>query len=132
MITAVLAALVSVIAGFIWWQQIASLHRRLRNPLATFGSRKEGALTSDERKLVLVEYVKEQRWAFGLTWFAVAIGVVLGTILVGRFVLARQFDRSELAGVLTMVGDITVATGAFHLYKKASEQLHKAIQEVHS
>jgi hypothetical protein len=130
MIAVILATIASVIAGIIWWQQIVRLHRRLANPLVTFGHRKEGALTPDERKLVLGEYVKEQRWAFGLTWFAVAVGVILGSILIGRFVLAKEFDRAELAGVITLAGDITVAAGAFRLYKKASEQLQKGIQEI--
>jgi hypothetical protein len=132
MIAVIFSAFASVIAGIFWWQQIARLHGRLVNPLVTFGNRREGTLTPDERKLVLGEHVKEQRWAFGLTWFAVAVGVILGSILVGRFVLAKEFDKSELAGVIALAGDITVATGAFRLYKKASEQLQKAIQEIHA
>lgn len=126
MTSTIIAALLSVIAAIIWRQQLGTMHARLVDPIKTFGAGKP-ALTPEERKLVLSERVKETRWAFGLAWFAVAIGIILGTVLIGRFVFAKEIDRSELAGIVGFAGDITVATSAFRLYSKASKELRDAI-----
>ncbi len=131
MIGGVFAAGLSVIAGLIWWYQIVRLHNNLVDPIVTFGERKEGGLSPEERNWVLSEHVRQERWAFGLVWFAVATGMIMGSILVARFVLARQIDKSELAGIIGLAGDLTVATGAFRLYKRASNELREIMKSMH-
>jgi len=122
----IVVAVLSVIKAIIWSQQLGSLHAGLVDAIKTF-SAGEPPLSPEERKLVLSERVKEARWAFGLAWFAVAIGIILGTALIARFVFAEEIDRSTLVGIVGLAGEITVATSAFRLYNKASKELRDPI-----
>jgi len=131
MIGGVVAAGVSVIAGIIWWYQIALLHRSLADPIVTFGKREDRSLSAEERQWILSGLVRQERWAFGLVWFAVAIGGILGSTLLIRVVFAGQMNASDVTSMVVVAGDITVATGAFRLYKIASKQLVEAIRTLH-
>ena len=117
-----IAVLLAVVAALVWWYKLLDSDRRLENPAVSFGA--EGrALTEAEREVLINEHLRQQRWAFGLVWFAVAVGVVISALLLDRLLFLDHPSRKELAGMIGLIGDISVAGGAFKLYKKSAQRL---------
>ena len=127
MTSTIIAALLSVIAAIIWRQQLGTMHARLVDPIKTFGAGKP-ALTPEERKLVLSERVKETRWAFGLAWFAVAIGIILGTVLIGR--VGAAFGRHGVNIHSAAVGAEEDADEAVMAITTDGPVPHEVIEEI--
>jgi hypothetical protein len=125
----IIAGFGCLIAGFIWWYRLSRVQSRLQAPVVSFGQAK-AALTSEERSAIIGELLRQQRWAFALVWFAVALGIVLSGYLIGQVVFSRRFERAEWEGMVGLAGDISVAGGAFRLYKTSAGQLDKILEIV--
>jgi hypothetical protein len=83
-----------------------------------------------ERRVLIGEHLRQQRWAFGLVWFAVALGIGLATLLFERLILTQHLGRAELKAAVGLIGDISVAGGAFKLYKTSAKRLQEVLETV--
>lgn len=104
--------------------------RRQRIGIVTFGPQEAKKFDAAERTFLLNEQIKLQRWAFWLAWGSIAIGVVLGAILIGRFVLSSVIDTEQLAGVIGEAADIGLAGSSIRLYKITSSELRKMTESL--
>jgi len=85
-------------------------------------------LSPAEREVLFFEVVRQQRRAYGLLWFAVAIGIVLSTTTIARVVLAPGLDLELLGSAIALAGDLTLGTFAKRLYDTTSKRLDKLVQ----
>lgn len=102
---------------------------RTHHTFVSFG-RPTGADHPDASRVLFLEYARQQRWAFALLWFTLAIAVVLTTALLLR---AISGPAAGLAAIREMAGltlDGVLAGGAARLYRAASRRLEKAVKEV--
>ena len=122
-----IAVLACFLAGVIWWYQLRQGQKRMIAPLVSFGPQGR-ALSPAERKVLIGEHLAQQRWAFGLAWFAVGLGIMLGAFLIERLISAPHLGKKELASTVGLAGDISLAGGAFKLYKDSAERLQEALK----
>jgi len=105
---------------------IGELHAR--QTFVSFGKTSLGHV--DSSRVLFLEYAKQQRWAFGLLWFTLAIAVVLTT---GILLEAMSGLTANLAVAREMSGltlDACLAGGAGRLYHNASRRLEKAAKDL--
>jgi hypothetical protein len=126
-VVTIIAVLGCVVVGLCWWYSLWQSQRRLATPLVSFGAHVR-SLSAAERKVLINEHLRQQRWAFALVWFAVAVGVVLGGLLLQRLLFVEHLSRKELEGAVGLVGDISVAGGAFKLYKNSAKRLQEILE----
>jgi hypothetical protein len=85
-----------------------------------------------DQQLLITTYLAQQKVAFKMASVAVAAGVFLGVVLIGRLVVARVIDVTVLTSVVGVAGDIWLGAGAFKLYDRASKRLEDAVRGVPS
>ncbi len=95
---------------------------RLREPIVSFGE-KTLSISASERKILLDDYRRHNNWTFLLLWFAVAVDIIFGGVL-----FSRGLSSVNKRDLMLMVGDVSLAGGAFHLYRRTSTQLEKFVK----
>ena len=117
--------LVSLVSGAGWYSALSRGKTRQTYPIGEFGEKKSP--TKEESKALFRAYLTQQRMAFALVWFAVALGIVFAAVLVGRSVLAPRLDLTMVSTGLGLVGDIWLGNRAWSLYTVASGKVEKAL-----
>src|SRR5439155_4611815 len=101
--------------------------RRHRMPLGTFGDPSRLGIGSRERNLLFREFARQQRWSFGLVWFATGIGICLGALIVGRVSLGPASGLGGLLGGAGIVADVSLGAYAWRLYKTSSQRVERLL-----
>lgn len=122
-----IAALLSIVASMIWWYWLNRRQTRLTTPLVSFGS-KHLSISLAERKVILNEYVCQHRWSFALVWVAVALSVVISGLLLCRVLLAKSLTGMDVASIIEVAGELSIAGSAFRLYRKSERQLNQFLE----
>ena len=91
--------------------------------LIHFAASEQISLKPSERRVLFHEAARQQKLAFALLATAITLGFVLGTLLIGRFITATAIDVKTVAAAVTTAGDITLAMGAWRLYKTTCKRL---------
>ncbi|HEY2390899.1 MAG TPA: hypothetical protein VGK22_06970 [Candidatus Angelobacter sp.] len=120
---------VASIGGLLWLLYLLSRRSSLASPITSFDINSP-RLNDAECEIVLIEYIRQLKWAFGLLWFAIALGIALGGFLFGRLFISAEFSLDDLASVITTVGDISLAAGAFKLYRTSGKQLQHFLETI--
>jgi hypothetical protein len=123
----IVVGFVCLMAAVAWLYRLSQMQQRLLAPVVSFGEGKIN-LTLEERRTIIDEHLNQQRWAFALLWFAVAFGIAFGGYLIGQVVFSAKFGRSEWEAVVGLAGDISVAGGAFKLYKLSAERFQQILK----
>src|SRR5947208_7857794 len=109
-----------------WFYHLAQLQRTMRAPIVSFG-RAPLNISLAEREAVLIECLRQQRWAFALVWFAVVVGIVLSVFLLSRAFSEIQLSRRDILSTIGLVGDISVAGGALRLYRLSTQDVRQVL-----
>jgi hypothetical protein len=99
---------------------------RMAPAIIGFGERKKGV--AHYGKLIAV-YQAQQRQAFLLVGSAIAAGIILAIILIGRLITQPVLDIAIVASGVGTVADIGLGAGAMRLYDRTSKRLEAAIRE---
>ena len=97
-----------------------------------FGPSEPMSLRPEERRLLFQEAARQQRLAFALLTIAIALGIVLGTALIGRAIAGKSLDVTTVGLAITAAGDIALAAGAWKLYRAASTRLDEVTSRIAS
>ncbi len=125
----IVGATLGLVSALFLAAEIRDSQSALNVPSGTFGSSMPESDRATEL-LVLAQYAEQQKRSFALLWVSVAIGLVFGTVLVGRTVFARELDLATLANTLGLAGDIWLGTYAKSIYKDSSERLERLLDKV--
>ena len=109
--------------------------RRSVDPLLTlkqFGpsSKSPRPLRKEEREALFHAAVWQQKTAFGLLVLAVATGVVLGGVLLGRIILAPELDLDMLGRATALMGGLAFCQYASRLNKDASARVASIVKVI--
>lgn len=118
-----------LVVGLILTLFAASVILPARRPGATrivFGDAR--GPSARNQQLLITTYLAQQKLAFKMVCVAVAAGVLLGIVLIGRVAVARALDVTLLTSVVGVAGDIWLGTAAVKLYDRASKRLEEAIR----
>lgn len=124
-----LTIFICFIGGMIWCYRLWQGQLRLVAPITSFG-RQARPLSATERKIIINEHLRQQRWAFALVWFAAGVGIVLGAFLLERLIFSEHLSSEELKRALGFLGEVSVAGSAFKLYTTSANRLHKILETV--
>lgn len=104
------------------WRQQTEQHLKKRLSAGFGPSKGTRAL---EMRLIISGYLDQQRWAFGLVWFSLTIGIVLAGILLARLVFTSKFGYTELVESITLAADIVTLGSALKLYRLSTARLRE-------
>lgn len=78
--------------------------------------------------LILQQYSKQQNWAFGLTWVAIAWSICLGSLFM--FSVTRfGWGIESISTGIGIAGGIGISVSAFKLYNKSSKKTEDLLKE---
>lgn len=128
----IVGSLLSLLVAVPWWLYLQSSQHRLAGPLLrSFGPRpKQRRLQRAEVEAILAVHLNQQKWAFGLVWFSVAAAMMLGAFLLGRIIISPKISYTELADMVALVGDISLGSGAFKLYRTSASQFSQILKSL--
>jgi hypothetical protein len=75
------------------------------------------------------QYSKQQNWAFGLVWFAIAWSLILGTYLIIS-IIQKKYGIVLLAKGIGLAGGVGISISAFRLYNKSSKKIEDLFKDL--
>jgi hypothetical protein len=104
---------------------------RLSQPIVSFGTTATPSSVG-QRRVIVRHCIVQQRWAFALVWFAVALGIILATLVVTFVIMAREFTTASVSSLAGLICDFSLAGSALRLYQLSNAHLDKALADIES
>jgi hypothetical protein len=120
----IMGPLVAVVVGVFAAIVLFRRERELKFAFVNFGDKKT-PMTKENSSVLFLEYVRQQRMAFGLLWFAVAVGIILAVTLVLQAIFGELNLGRSGTEALALTGDGGLAAGAFSVYRSASQRVER-------
>jgi hypothetical protein len=76
------------------------------------------------------ELLSQNRRAFGLLWFTVAVGAMLGAYIIARASSGPRLDAKTLTALIGAASDIAIGGYAFKVYRVTSKRLDDYVVRV--
>ena len=101
--------------------------RPVRHGLGFFGKKKRRAEATEARDILLGQLVSQQAWSFALLWVSVAVGMILGYIVIGRVIIDDALDLTLLREAIPLAADLWIGKKAWVVYKEVSQRASEMI-----
>jgi hypothetical protein len=130
---AIVALALSLPIAALWLNRVRQNAHRMQAPLSTFGDKeKKKILSRKEQRVILEQYRLQQKSAYALALFAIAVGVILGASVLVKILLLPTTDAhfpQLLAGGVGAAGDVALGTYAVRFYRETTRRLVKFTSE---
>lgn len=125
MIYTLITIWVFILSSIIFYVYLYNVNKRHRFSLGRFAfgdikNSTQSNLNDIKEKILLFEYLKQQRLSFALSCVTLTVSLILASILIGRLILFERIDIQTISSGMGIAGNIALSKGSLKLYKRAS------------
>jgi hypothetical protein len=123
-------SIICVIPTAFFWKRLRRMNSRLSHSLVSSFGPTDPPPSVAQREVIVRECITQNRRAFALVCASVVLGIILSTLVVGFFVVSKEFTFASMSSLAALVSDFSVAGSALKLYQASNAHLEKALAAI--